>query len=179
MNRNQTFYMLRAAGRIRDAYEVVPEFFEDTGILIVCLDSNRALRKSLGLFRHHGIDAVAANNSVLVGGKEASKLFATEGLMVGFSAVYLLASPGRIPERPDFDLTTDVDEAFEPGRIRPLLTAMSKAGACGYFADGCGLVAVVTEHSIAARLVSNLRGTTIELQARRPPCDPLLPPKGG
>jgi len=150
-------FVVENQGRLRDAYNASPSWFDRSVILAVCVDSQRDLRRILPFTARIGLDGQIRNCHILFGPGSAQQVFASKGFLCGFDALYLFDEVPAPSVSPIFDRTTEWDDLLDPSGQFDLAADLVKTGAAGYVADGCGLFCCTLDPGIARELESKLQ----------------------
>jgi hypothetical protein len=138
-------------------------WFDNAGILLVCIDSARSMGGMLPMFECNALDARVIHDKIWLPRLSAPGLFSAKELLCGFDGLYVFPDGAEPPVVPTFSLTTDSLTGFTASGLHSLVGDLESSGAVGYFADGCGLVCIVSDTECAAVLSETLADATTEI----------------
>lgn len=151
------FTIIKSAGCIKDLFWATPALFEGASLLIVALDSLRELSKVVPMFTARGLDVRVLEEKLWLPPEVAAKIFETEGILTHFDSMYIFPYVGDTPTTvPQFDLTTDFEGVFSDYYLMSICAELRKTGANAYVADGCDILAVVRDATIAEQILTQL-----------------------
>lgn len=116
---------------------------QETNWLFVILDSNPDvwdLRTFLSpRMQAQGVSFWWRPEGLWLAGRELHNSIVKEEILVPFTACYIFNVGIRECSKPDFAITTDFGSEFTKAQIDRAERVISKLGALGFAADGCGL----------------------------------------
>jgi hypothetical protein len=140
------------SGSLVHLFDWTQQLHRRTNWLFVRLDSSQDFLK-MGeqlspIMSRQNLSFWWGEEGLWIPGDELGGAFVREKIVVPFSACYIFDRHIKKCAKPNFNMTTDSGHLFMGSEISSVSEEISKLGALGYAADGCGLQWVTSNQEL-------------------------------